>query len=46
MTKEMRPAHRVDVLAHALLYYAFTTKKKTTYVLKIILCSVFNGRSL
>ena len=29
-------AHRVDVLAHALLYYAFTTKKKTTYVLKII----------
>ena len=22
MTKEMRPAHRVDVLSHALLYYA------------------------
>ena len=36
MTKEMRPDHRVDVLAHALLYYGFTTKKKTTYVLKII----------
>ena len=37
MTKEMRQLiYRVDVLAHALLYYAFTTKKKTTYVLKII----------
>ena len=21
--KEMHPAHRVDILAHALLYYAF-----------------------
>ena len=28
MTKEMHPAHRVDVLAQALLYYAFTTKIK------------------
>lgn len=28
MTKEMRPAHRIDVLTHALLYYGITTKKK------------------
>lgn len=28
MTKEMRPAHRVDILAHALLYYAFMSKQK------------------
>ena len=28
-------AHRVDVLAHALLYYGFTNKQ-TTYVVKII----------
>ena len=28
MTKEMRPAHRTDVLAHALLYYGSMTKKK------------------
>lgn len=28
MTKEMRPAHRVDVLSHALLYYGHTTKNK------------------
>ena len=26
--KEMRPAHRVDVLTHALQYYAFTRKEK------------------
>ena len=28
MTKEMRPAHRLDVLSHALLYYASTSKQK------------------
>lgn len=28
ITKEMRPAHRIDVLTHALLYYGITTKKK------------------
>ena len=28
MTKEMRPSHRTDVLAHALLYYGCMTKKK------------------
>lgn len=28
MTKEMRPAHRVDVLSHALLYYGHMTKQK------------------
>ena len=27
MTKEMRPAHRVDVLSHALLYYGFKQSK-------------------
>ena len=30
MTKEMRPAHRIDVLTSALLYYAMCTK--TNYV--------------
>ena len=28
MTKEMRPAHRIDVLAHALVYYGMKTKDK------------------
>ena len=28
MTKEMRPAHRTDVLAHALVYYGMKTKAK------------------
>ena len=28
MTKEMRPAHRVDVITHALLHYGYKTKKK------------------
>ena len=28
MTKEMRPAHRIDVLTHALLYYGRRTKQK------------------
>ena len=28
MTKEMRPAHRTDVLAHALAYYGMKTKAK------------------
>ena len=28
MTKEMRPAHRTDVLAHALVYYGLKTKAK------------------
>ena len=28
MTKEMRPAHRIDVLSHALLYYGRITKRK------------------
>ena len=28
MTKEMRPAHRIDVLTHALLYYGIKTKQK------------------
>jgi len=28
MTKEMRPSHRIDVLAHALLHYCYKTKQK------------------
>ena len=28
MTKEMRPAHRIDILTHALLYYGHRTKQK------------------
>lgn len=28
MTKEMRPAHRTDVLCHALIYYGYKTKQK------------------
>ena len=28
MTKEMRPAHRIDVLSDALIYYGIMTKKK------------------
>ncbi len=28
MTKEMRPAHRVDILTHALLYYGLGVKYK------------------
>ena len=28
MTKEMRPAHRVDIISHALLYYGIKTKQK------------------
>ncbi|CAI8049128.1 hypothetical protein GBAR_LOCUS27057, partial [Geodia barretti] len=28
MTKEMRPAHRTDVLCHALIYYGYKTKRK------------------
>ena len=28
MTKEMRPAHRVEILTHALLYYGHSTKRK------------------
>ena len=28
MTKEMRPAHRADILTHALLYYGLKTKQK------------------
>ena len=27
MTKEMRPAHRLDVLSHALLYYGIMRKQ-------------------
>ena len=28
MTKEMRPSHRIDVLAHVLVYYGTMTKRK------------------
>ena len=28
MTKEIRPAHRVDIISQALLYYGIKTKQK------------------
>ncbi len=28
MTKEMRPAHRIDILSHALVYYGMQKKLK------------------
>ena len=28
MTKEMRPAHRTNILSHALLYYTSMSKQK------------------
>ena len=28
MTKEMRPAHRIDVLSHALVYYGIQKNRK------------------
>lgn len=28
MTKEMRPAHRIEVLVHALVYYGIKRKQK------------------
>lgn len=28
MTKEMRPAHRIDILSSALVYYGIKTKEK------------------
>ena len=28
MTKEMRPAHRIDILVHALIYYGMKKKEK------------------
>jgi hypothetical protein len=33
MTKEMRPAHRANVLSHALLYYASIKEKKLAQLL-------------
>ena len=39
MTKEMRPAHRADVLTHALVYYAFVSKQKLgNEILKYVMC--------
>ena len=35
MTNEMRPSHRIDVLSHALLYYASMTKKKLRKMLLV-----------
>ena len=36
MTKEIRPAHRVNVLAHALLYYGLGIKNKLRK--KLLVC--------
>jgi len=43
MTKEMRPAHRTDVLVHALVYYGIQKKEKlgkNAASLFNLLCSV------
>ena len=40
MTKEMRPAHRIDVLSHALLYYGRRTKQKLGKVLFAQICRI------
>ena len=40
MTKEMRPAHRIDVLAHALVYYGM--KRRTNYVCQILNPVIYN----
>lgn len=37
MTKEMRPAHRIDVLSDALIYYGIMTKKKLGTIKKMCL---------
>ena len=41
MTKEMRPAHRVDVLSHALLYYASLKTEKLGRLI-VIVTSIYN----
>lgn len=41
MTKEMRPSHRADVLAHALVYYGIKTKEKLgNHTVRSILVSI------
>ena len=47
MTKEMRPAHRVDILTHALLYYAHSAKralrkKIQLYILYVVMYILFS----
>ena len=38
MTKEMRPSHRIDILAHALIYYGMKKKEKLSeYILYYLL---------
>lgn len=36
MTKEMRPAHRIDVLSGALVYYGIQTKRKLGMYVRLI----------
>ncbi len=38
MTKEMRPAHRKDILAHALVYYGIQKKQKLGELLCFEVC--------
>lgn len=52
MTKEMRPSHRVDVLAHALVYYGIQKKEKMGNLLlstnpahKMLVTSLFTACS-
>ncbi len=42
MTKEMRPAHRKDILAHALVYYGIQKKQKLGELLVCICKSRLN----
>ena len=37
MTKEMRPAHRIDVLTHALVYYGIKKKKNLVNITDVLL---------
>ena len=50
MTKEMRPAHRVNVLSHALVYYGLRKKEKLCECVLILslysLYTCLSGQSL
>ena len=46
MTKEMRPAHRTDVLVHALLYYCMKTKAKLGVFLLVKSCATVTRSAL
>ena len=43
MTKEMRPAHRVDILVHALVYYGMQKKEKLSKCIMVLCGSFFRS---